>query len=137
MEKTNYPGVFLRAKAAIIDSIVIIILIIGITDLFSNFENVPDYAKIIAFIFIFILYEPLMISTLGSTIGHKMNNLKVQRLDNGKKVSLGLAIIRYIVKAILGWISFFTVSTNENNQAIHDSIANSIVIYDELPLEKK
>ena len=86
MEKTNYPGVFLRAKAAIIDSIVIIILIIGITDLFSNFENVPDYAKIIAFIFIFILYEPLMISTLGSTIGHKMNNLKVQRLDNGKKL---------------------------------------------------
>ena len=84
----------------------------------------------IAFAFIFILYDPLMVSLFGSTIGHRMSNLKVQRLDSGEKINLGLAIIRFLIKATLGWISFFTVSTNKNRQAIHDSIINSIVVYD-------
>jgi len=130
MKKTDYPGVFLRVKAATIDSIVMIMFMVVATDLFSRFENVPDYARMIAFAFIFILYDPLMVSLFGSTIGHRMSNLKVQRLDNGKKINLGLAIIRFLIKATLGWISFFTVSTNKHRQAIHDSIINSIVVYD-------
>jgi uncharacterized RDD family membrane protein YckC len=130
MKKTDYPGVFLRVKAATIDSIVMILFMVVATDLFSRFENVPDYARMIAFAFIFILYDPLMVSLFGSTIGHRMSNLKVQRLDSGEKINLGLAIIRFLIKATLGWISFFTVSTNKNRQAIHDSIINSIVVYD-------
>jgi len=130
MKKTDYPGVFLRVKASTIDSMVIILFMLVATDLFSRFENVPDYARMTAFVFIFILYDPLMVSLFGSTIGHRMSNLKVQRLDNGKNINLGLAIIRFLVKVTLGWISFFTVSTNKNRQAIHDSIINSVVVYD-------
>jgi len=130
MKKTDYPGVFLRVKASTIDSMVIILFMLVATDLFSRFENVPDYARMTAFVFIFILYDPLMVSLFGSTIGHRMSNLKVQRLDNGKNIHLGLAIIRFLVKVTLGWISFFTVSTNKNRQAIHDSIINSVVVYD-------
>ncbi|MDC9722596.1 MAG: RDD family protein [Urechidicola sp.] len=131
MKKTDYPGVFLRVKAAIIDSIVIILFMAVTTDLFSRFENVPDYAKMIAFTLIFILYDPLMVSLFGSTIGHRISNIKVQRLENGKRINIGLAIVRFLIKATLGWISFFTVSTSEKRQAIHDSIVSSIVVYDD------
>ncbi len=131
MKNTDYPGIFLRVKAAFIDSIVMILFMAVSTDLFSRFENVPDYAKMIAFAFIFILYDPLMVSLFGSTIGHRINNIKIQRLDNGKRINIGLAIIRFLIKAALGWISFFTVSTSEKRQAIHDSIVNSIVVYDD------
>jgi len=130
MKKTDYPGVFLRVKAATIDSIVMVLFMVVATDLFSRFENVPNYARMIAFVFIFVLYDPLLVSLFGSTIGHRMSNLKVQRFDNGKNINLGLAIIRFLIKATLGWISFFTVSTNKNRQAIHDSIVSSIVVYD-------
>lgn len=129
MKKIDYPGVFSRVKAATIDSIVLILFMVLATDLFSRFENVPNYARMIAFVFIFILYDPLMVALFGSTIGHRMNNLKVQRFDNGKNINFGLAIIRFLIKATLGWISFFTVSTSKNRQAIHDSIVNSIVVY--------
>ncbi|CAM1358796.1 conserved hypothetical protein [Tenacibaculum sediminilitoris] len=130
MEKTNYPGIFVRVKAASIDSIIVILLIATTTDLFSQFEKIPDYAKMIAFAFIFILYEPLMVSFLGSTAGHKISNIRIQKLDNGKKINFGQAFIRFLVKVTLGWASFFTVSTNKNKQAIHDSIVNSVVVYD-------
>lgn len=130
MKKKDYPGIFLRVKAATIDSIVMILFMVVTTDLFSRFENVPDYARMIAFAFIFILYDPLMVTLFGSTVGHRISNLKVQRFDNGKKIHFGLAIIRFLIKATLGWVSFFTVSTSKNRQAIHDSIVNSIVVYD-------
>jgi len=130
MNKTDYPGVFIRVKAATIDSIVIILFMVVTTDIFSRFENVPDYARMIAFIFIFLLYEPLMVSFFGSTIGHRMSKIKVQRDDNGKRINIAMAIFRFSIKALLGWISLFSVSMNNDRKAIHDIAAKSIVVYD-------
>lgn len=130
MNKTDYPGVFIRVKAATIDSIVIILFMVVTTDIFSRFENVPDYARMIAFIFIFLLYEPLMVSFFGSTIGHRMSKIKVQRDDNGKRINIVMAIFRFSIKALLGWISLFSVSMNNDRKAIHDIAAKSIVVYD-------
>ena len=132
MEKElDYPGVFVRVKATIIDSFIMILLLLGATDVFSNIENVPDYAKIITFSCIFLLYDPLMISFMGATIGHRINKIKVQRFDNGKKINIALALIRFVIKALLGWVSLITISSNEKKQAIHDAIVNSIVVYDD------
>ena len=131
MKKINYPGIFLRVKAAVIDSIVLIIFIGFATEIFSGFENVADHVKMIVFAFIFVLYEPLMVSIVGATIGHRINNIKVQRLDNGKKINFVLAIVRFSVKLLLGWISFFTVSSSDHKQAIHDSIVSTVVVYDD------
>ncbi|PCI34174.1 MAG: RDD family protein [Flavobacteriaceae bacterium] len=130
MKKTDYPGVFLRVKAAVIDSIVVIFLMIVATDIFSRFESVPNYARMIAFVFVFILYEPLMVSLFKSTIGHRISKIKVQRFDTGKQLSFGLAIIRFLVKTLLGWLSFFTISINEERKAIHDLMVNSVVVHD-------
>ncbi len=43
MKKNEYPGLFLRVKSTVIDSIIIVIFMVITTDIFSNFENVPNY----------------------------------------------------------------------------------------------
>ncbi|MAX81434.1 MAG: hypothetical protein CL843_14835 [Crocinitomicaceae bacterium] len=80
MEKSqNYPGVLERMKAAFADSIVIIILMVITTNIFSAMENVSDQMRIIAFVFIFWLYDPLFTSIAGGTIGHLIVGLRVKR----------------------------------------------------------
>ncbi|GAA0720028.1 hypothetical protein GCM10009430_19770 [Aquimarina litoralis] len=124
-----YAGLFDRVKAIIIDSIVLIIFMIIITDIFSLFQDLSDNLRIVAFIFIFLLYDPLCISFFGRTIGHMLIGISVKRENNpNKNISFPLAFIRYVVKALLGWISLLTIMGNEKQQAIHDSLVKSIVI---------
>ena len=130
MTEKNYPGIFDRVKAIMADSLVIIVFMFVASYVFSLFESVPDYARIIAFVFIFLLYDPLFTSTFGGTIGHMMLGIRVKRESNEQKnILFPLAILRYIVKAFLGVISLLTVSSNEKNKAIHDYLVGSVVVY--------
>jgi len=130
MTEEKYPGIIDRVKAVMTDSIVIIILMFIATYIFSNFENVPDNARIIAFIFVFGLYDPLLTSLFGGTIGHMMLGIRVKKdKDYKKNILFHIAIIRFLSKALLGWISLLTVSGNEKKKAIHDYLVGSVVVY--------
>lgn len=130
MNNHNYPGVATRVKAVICDSVLLIILMIVTATLFDRFENVPDFARAIAFVFIFLLYDPLFTSLFGGTLGHMLMGIRVKRASNqNKNIGFPLAIIRYLLKALLGWISLLTVSGNKSAKAIHDIVVKSIVIY--------
>ena len=130
MKEKVYPKVLDRVKAVMTDSVILIIFIFLITFIFDSFENVPDNARVIAFIFIFILYDPIFTSFFGGTVGHKAFGLRVKRENYQlKNILFPLAIIRFIVKALLGWISLLTVTENKKGKAIHDYLVNSVVIY--------
>lgn len=126
----NYPGIFDRVKAVFVDSLVLIIFMIIITDIFSFFDTVSDTIRIISFVFIFILYDPILISFFGGTLGHKVIGLRVKREKNEKKnILFPIAIMRFIVKSLLGWVSLITISGSKKRRAIHDTIAGSVVVY--------
>lgn len=126
----KYVGVSDRVKAVVTDSIVMIILIIIITYVFASFDNIPNYSKMIAFAFIFGFYDPLFTTFFGGTIGHLTNGICVRREKNhNEKILFHSAIIRFIFKVFLGWLSLLTVSRNSKGQAIHDMIAGSVVLY--------
>ncbi|WP_167619505.1 RDD family protein [Maribellus sediminis] len=130
MQPTNYPGVSLRVKAVVTDSVILVILMIGATYLFESMTHVPDLLRVAAFVFIFLLYDPLLTSTAGGTIGHMLFGIRVKRAKHPEKnILFPLALIRYIVKVLLGWISLLTVSGNKKGQAIHDLLVKSVVIY--------
>ena len=130
MTEEIYPGVFDRVKAMVTDSIVIIVFMFVASYAFSLFDNVPDYARLIVFVFIFLLYDPLFTSIFGGTIGHMMVGIRVKRESNEQKnILFHLAILRFIVKAFLSIISLFTVFGNEKRKAIHDYLVGSVVIY--------
>ena len=133
MKNENYPGVLDRVKAVVFDAVIMIIFCIIVTYFFSIFKNVPVNARIIAFIFIFILYDPIFTSTFGGTIGHMMAGIRVKKAtDQLKNIILPVAIIRYLVKASLGWISLLTITKSKNCKAIHDFLAGSVVVYKDL-----
>jgi uncharacterized RDD family membrane protein YckC len=130
MSQEHYPGVFDRVISISIDGIIIIAFMFGASYIFSLFEGVPDWLRIGAFIFIFLLYDPLFTSIFGGTVGHMIVGLRVkQASDETKNIIFPLAILRYIVKAGLGMISLFTVYGNPNRKAIHDYLVGSVVIY--------
>ena len=49
--------------------------------------------------------------------------------DQLKNISFPYAVIRFIIKISLGWISLLTIYGNEKGTAIHDYLAKSVVVY--------
>lgn len=122
-------GVSDRVKAVVTDSVMIIIYIIAMTYVFASFDNVSNYAKMIAFAFIFGFYDPLLTTFFGGTIGHHTNGICVRRDKKpNEKILFHSALIRFVVKALLGWLSLLTISKSERGRAIHDMVAGSVVI---------
>lgn len=124
------PGVFLRAKAAAIDGFIIIGMMFLISYLSTFMSDLSNSMRIIPFVVFAVLYDPLMTSLKGQTIGHMLMGIKVVRFsDQSKRVAIVPAILRFIMKVILGWISLLTIGSNEDSRAIHDLISDSKVIY--------
>jgi uncharacterized RDD family membrane protein YckC len=125
-----YPGITERIKAALIDSVVIVVFILLISSVFSLFNDLPTQIRIITFVFIFLLYDPIFTSFLGGTLGHLFMGIRVKRDNNQEKnINFFKAIIRYIFKVSFGWISLITIGGNKKRMAIHDLVVKSIVIY--------
>jgi len=118
-----------RIKAAVIDSIIIIVALFMTSELFALFDSIPNYIKIVVSIIVFILYDPLLTSLKGGTIGHTLSKITVRKDEKlDENISFPRALIRFVLKALLGWISLITISGNEKKKAIHDYAANSVVI---------
>jgi len=74
-----------------------------------------------------ILYEPLLISITGGTIGHHALNLRVARDDGQGNLRFLQAFIRMWLKGLLGIISFFFMGLTRRHQALHDLATSSSV----------
>jgi uncharacterized RDD family membrane protein YckC len=57
----------------------------SISYIFSLFENVTVSAKIIAFVFIFFLFDPIFTCTFGGTLGHMLLGIRVKRESDKTK----------------------------------------------------
>lgn len=125
-----YPSLNERIKAALADGVMLIIMMYLISLLFDTFEQVSDTARIIAFVFIFVLYDPLLTSLVGGTIGHQLIGIRVKKVTNEEQnIPIYSALLRFIVKAFLGWISLLTVASDAKKQALHDKVVRSVVLY--------
>lgn len=125
----SYPGVSSRVKALFTDTVVMVIFMFLCSALFSQFESVANEARIIAIVFIFLLYDPLFTSFTGATLGHRLFGLRVRRADDfNKNITLSMAMIRFLMKATLGWISLLAVQSNPHRKAMHDMLVGSVVI---------
>lgn len=127
----DYPSLQLRIKAAVTDFIILVFAMYCTSELLNSFDNVPTSLRIYLFVFYFVLYEPLLVSCFGNTLGHYFSDIKVkQELNNEKNMSFPLALLRFTIKSLLGWLSLLTITSSEKRQAIHDSLVKSVVIYD-------
>lgn len=129
-DEIEYPGIMARMKGAIVDSVFILVMLIAASKVFALLPQASDQMRIGAFVFIFVLYDPLFTSFFGGTVGHIIANIKVKRVsDDTKNIMLPLAFIRFFIKVLLGWISLLTVNSSTKKQAIHDKIVGTVVLY--------
>ena len=118
-----------RVKAAVIDSIIIIVLMYGATEFLTLFDTVPTSIRALFFAVIFLLYDPLLTSFFGGTIGHSKAGIMVKKDSDARtNISLPAAILRFAVKFSLGWLSLLTVTGNEKRKALHDMLVGSVVL---------
>lgn len=129
MNQLNPAGVFPRVKAATIDVIFIVMIIYTASFFFGMIDNVNETLRGTVFVVLFILYEPLFVSFFGASLGHMFCDLRVQKDDiTEKNISLPKAIVRFILKTALGWISLLSISSDTKKRAIHDKFVNSVVV---------
>jgi uncharacterized RDD family membrane protein YckC len=75
-----------------------------------------------------LFYEPVCIAVAGGTIGHLSMNLRIVRADNFGRVSFGRALLRTVVKAVVGIWVFMAIYFTRRSQGLHDLAAGTVVV---------
>lgn len=125
----KYPDLSDRVKSIFIDTLFIIILMFIFTFILDKIQDPTDWIKIVFFIGIWFVYEPISMTIFGSTIGNLIMNIRVRQYkDTTKKINIFQTYIRYVFKVMLGWLSFLTINSNPKRRAIHDLTSGSVMI---------
>jgi RDD family protein len=117
-----------RLCAMVVDVIVILLLIYGAV-FAATIAHTDNIARALGLtvVVIFLLYEPVLVCMTGSTIGHYYANLRVVDDRHHGNVSFLKAVARLVIKSVLGWYSFITMTATRRNQALHDQLTRSTV----------
>jgi len=124
----EYPSLVARMQSTFIDLLFVIALMFAFSAILDHYANVPDWIPVLLFIGIWVVYEPLCTS-MGATLGNYFKGIRVrQEQDPTKRINFFAALLRYVVKVLLGWVSFLTIGNNPERRAIHDFAAGSVMI---------
>jgi uncharacterized RDD family membrane protein YckC len=117
-----------RVQAVMIDSIVLLVIMAGALLIAVAFQS-NNIARIlgVTVVLTWLLYEPLLVSLTGSTLGHLYCNMRVIDNRSGGNVSFVKAVARVIIKTFLGAYSFVTMAATSRHQALHDILTRSTV----------
>ncbi len=129
MENLAYPRLLRRIQAMLIDSLVFpFSLFLGFF-VVSYFHLENDILRVLLSFAPAVLLEPFMVSFTGASFGHHIIGLKVRHINTNKNINIIYALIRFILKMLLGLPSTIFILTTKKHQALHDVIARSIVVY--------
>ena len=131
-----YATLPMRIKAVAIDSLIVSLLLMALLQVLGLYF--PKHSVLTAFAMfgMSLLFEPLLISSAGCTIGQYLMGIRVIRKENGTLCPFHLSIVRYIVKILLGLYSLVYMLFSSNRQGIHDYSAKTIVVISKRKLIK-
>ncbi len=121
-----YAKIWPRTKAILIDGFVLMGAYLVAALVGANLPGTGGAAFLVWFAF-WILYDPLMVSRTGGTIGHHLQNLRVVSDRTGRSPSLLAAFIRNVAKGLFGFVSLLAMAGSDRQKALHDSIAGTTV----------
>lgn len=125
----KYPQLMDRVKATFADLFIVISFLAIVGYLFQTNGMADSSVKKYIIIITVFFYEPLLVSLMGGTLGHIMMQLRVVDEDNPQqKINFFRAFFRFVLKTIMGWISFLTVTSDEKKRAIHDKAVGAVVL---------
>jgi uncharacterized RDD family membrane protein YckC len=130
VNQENFPPLVKRFQSLIVDQVFIILCMVIFSQLLANTDE-ESTGPLRGFLLfgLFFLYEPCCMA-FGCTMGNYISGIRVRRFRNQeKRINIFQSYLRFIVKLLLGIISFFTVTSNKYKRAIHDMSAGTIMIY--------
>lgn len=128
----KYPQLIERIKATFADTFFILAFLLFVGYLFQTNDAADSDVKKIIIVLTIVIYEPLLVSLLGGTLGHKMMGLMVRDVETvTKKINFFKAFIRFLLKSIFGWISLLTVTSDDKKRALHDKAVGAVVLIKE------
>jgi uncharacterized RDD family membrane protein YckC len=121
-----YARIWPRVKAMLIDGVVLggaffLSAVVG-----ANIEGAGPVAFVVWVAF-WVLYDPVMVTSTGGSIGHHVQNLRVVSDKTGGNPSFLRAFVRNVVKGVLGLLSLLAMAGSSRQKAIHDDIAGTTV----------
>ena len=117
-----------RFRGLVLDWMILMAILFGALTLTSTVRN-DNFSRVLGILVIavLLLYEPVLVSFTGSTLGHYFANLRVVDERSGGNVSFLKACARVVIKGVLGVYSFVTLAATRRNQAVHDLLTKSTV----------
>ncbi|HKS86527.1 MAG TPA: RDD family protein [Pseudolabrys sp.] len=117
-----------RVQGFYVDLIILMLimtatLIVAVAFRSDNVGRVLGFTAVITL----LLYEPLLVSLTGSTLGHRYCNIRVVDDRHGGNIGYAKAVSRVIIKVVLGWYSFILMAATSRHQALHDLLTRSTV----------
>src|SRR3982750_539657 len=113
VKRENFPPLITRFQSVIIDQVFIILCMVMFSQLLTN-ENEETTGALRGFLLfgLFFIYEPVCMA-FGCSIGNYIAGTRVRKFGNEqKRINIFQSYLRFIVKILLGIISFFTVTSN-------------------------
>lgn len=124
----KYPELRDRIQSTFIDLIIIIILMYIFARILDNFKPEPNWIRVTLFVTLFFLYEPIFL-IFGCTPGNYIKHIRVRRYaESSIRINFLQALVRYPIKAALGWISFLTIGSDPKKRAILDMASRSVML---------
>jgi uncharacterized RDD family membrane protein YckC len=117
-----------RLRGMLLDWIITLLVISGAALVASTVGN-DNLSRALGILVVMalLLYEPVLVSRIGGTLGHYFTNLRVVDERHHGNVSFPKACARFVVKGLLGWYSFIVMTATRRNQAVHDLLTRSTV----------
>ncbi len=135
-----YPRLLRRIRAILIDSVILMSILFLWWITLPLFVDMPPTIKIGPLMILLFILDPLMVSITGGTPGHHLMGIRIQSAGSGNSINIVRAILRTVLKALLGWLSLLIVLTSKKHQALHDLVLHTVVVLkdpDALPESEK
>lgn len=129
MSPVFYPRLIRRIRAVLVDSVLVPISVFGSLILGDALGVSHVYGKVLLALLPVFVLEPGLVAFTGGTVGHHLFKLRVARIDGQSNINIFAATLRFVVKLLLGWLSFIFVLTTTKHQAVHDLLARSVVVH--------
>jgi uncharacterized RDD family membrane protein YckC len=124
-----YASLSARLAAFVADCVVIALGLVFLVLGGAALDRVPGSgrAEVALLWALILLYEPVLVWRRGATVGHRRYGLRVVTA-RGTPLGFGRAFVRYLVKAILGLLSFVPMFLTRRHQALQDLLTHTYVV---------
>lgn len=127
--QVTYASLLRRFQALVTDTLVMASLFV-VAIFAPSVLDLPatgTRSVFLSLLLIALLYEPILVSRRGGTIGHYRYGLRVTDVS-GQLLGFWRSLARAWIKGLLGWFSLLFMMVTERAQSLHDMACHSVVV---------